>query len=259
MKKIFTLIITILTIFSLTFVTNATNSYSWYCKRNKVHEQPTLSSELGFIKNYDLFWKDNEYTNFSDNRKVVYLTFDAGYENGNVEKILDVLKEENVPSAFFILDNLIKKNTDLVKRMVDEGHLVCNHTMNHKDMSKIKNKADFINELESLETLYYEKIGKPMPKFYRPPEGRFSEDNLIWAREYGYKTIMWSFAYDDWDNSKQKCEEYAYKKIMDNIHNGEVMLLHPTSKTNANILKRVIKNLKEQGFEFGTLNQLCKN
>lgn len=259
MKKIIKMIFAIFTILSLTLIINASNCHSWYCNRNKLHEQPSLGGELSFIKNYDLYWKDDTNTKLNDNKKIIYLTFDAGYENGNVEKILDILKEENVPGAFFILDNLIKNNTSLVKRMVDEGHLVCNHTMSHKDMSKIEDKDEFASELESLNALFYEKIGMSMPKYYRPPEGRFSEDNLRWAKELGYKTIMWSFAYDDWDNNRQRSEEYAYKKIMDNIHNGEVMLLHPTSKTNANILKKVIEVLKKQGFEFGTLNQLCEN
>ncbi|MBQ7760820.1 MAG: polysaccharide deacetylase family protein [Clostridia bacterium] len=259
MKKIIVTLVLLLMTFLLSFNVGASNCFSWYCKRNSQHAQPTLGSDLKFVEKYDLFWKDNTYEKIDDDKKIIYLTFDAGYENGNIEKILDILKEEKVKASFFILDNLLNKNTDLVFKMLEDGHIVCNHTLKHKDMSKITTKEAFNNELEALNELFLEKTGKVMPKFYRPPEGRFSEDNLKWAKELGYKTIMWSFAYDDWDNGKQRSEEYAFKKIMDNIHNGEVMLLHPTSETNAKILKKVILSLKEQGFEFGNLNQLCEN
>lgn len=258
MKKIVILITLIIFSFSSAINISTINTqYSWYCKQNNQHNQPILSNELKFAENYDLYWKDNKCTRMKDDKKIIYLTFDAGYENGNVEKILNILKEEGVTASFFILDNILKKNTELIVRMINEGHLVCNHTMRHRDMSKINCKDEFLNELESLNKLYLEKTGKQMPKFYRPPEGKFSEDNLKWAKELGYKTIMWSFAYDDWDNNRQKNEEYAYKKIMDNIHNGEVMLLHPTSETNVKVLGRVIRCLKEQGFEFGDLYSLC--
>lgn len=244
----------ILAFFLIVPAVNAKNtSHSWYCKRNNKHEQPVLDSNFKFYEKYDLYWIDK-----ANNNKKIYLTFDAGYENGNISKILDVLKEENVPGAFFVLGNLVKKNTDLIKRMLDEGHLVCNHTYNHKDMTRL-NIEEFELELRSLSELLEEKTGCQIAKYYRPPEGKFNGDNLKWAQELGYKTIMWSFAYADWDNQKQPNYDYAKKKILDNVHNGEVMLLHPTSKTNANILKEVITSLKEQGYEFGTLDELCGN
>jgi len=189
--------------------------------------------------------------------KVIYLTFDAGYENGNIEKILNVLKEENVAATFFILDNMIAKNKDLVKRMIDEGHTVANHTFKHKDMSKINNIDDFEKELSLLEELYEKSFGLKMKKYYRPPEGKFTEENLKWAQDLGYKTIMWSFAYADWDNNNQPSEEYALNKILSNLHNGEVLLLHPTSATNANIMKPLIEKIKEKGFRFGDMDELC--
>ena len=193
----------------------------------------------------------------NDNDKVVYLTFDAGYENGNIAKILDVLKEENVCATFFILDNMIIKNQDIVKRMIDEGHTVANHTLKHKDMSKITNINDFEKELKSLEELFEKTYGISMSKYYRPPEGKFTEENLKYAQDLGYKTIMWSFAYADWDNKNQPSWDYALNKILNNIHNGEVMLLHPTSSTNAEIMSRLIKELKNQGFRFGEMDELC--
>ena len=232
----------------LTFTTGA---MSWYCKREKNHVQPTLGSDLDFCEKYDLYWCDKRYSSM-DEERVIYLTFDAGYENGNVEKIVDILNEENVKGAFFVLDNFLIKNEDLVKKMIENGHTIANHTFKHTDMTKIKDKEVFEKELKLLENLYREIYGAEMAKFYRPPEGKFNEENLKWASELGYKTVMWSFAYDDWDNARQSNREAAKKKILDNVHNGEVMLLHPTSKTNAEIIGEVIRELKNQGFRFGT-------
>lgn len=243
----------------LTNTASAENQvFSWYCKRNSKHNQPVLDQQMVDFQNYDLFWCDQNHKNMSDDEKVIYLTFDAGYENGNIWKILEILEKENVNVTFFILDNLINKNKDIVNKMINDGHLVANHTMRHKDMTKIQSKDDFKKELEDLENLYKDTFNQEMPKFYRPPEGKFNLNNLVWAKELGYKTVMWSFAYADWDNGKQPSHEYAINKIMENIHNGEVMLLHPTSKTNAEILPQIIRNLKEQGFRFGTVDELCK-
>lgn len=257
MKKIHGLLSLFLLSILFIYSVNAT-SVSWYCKRTSNHTQPPLGEELLFVKKYDLYWCDERYSKMEDDEKVIYLTFDAGYENGNVKKIVEILNEENVKGAFFILDNLILKNEDLVRKMIDSGHIVANHTFKHKDMTKMSTKEEFSSELSKLEELYYNTFGVKMPKYYRPPEGKFNEENLKWAKELGYKTVMWSFAYADWDNGKQPNNDYAFNKILSNIHNGEVMLLHPTSKTNAEILKNVIKELKAQGFRFGTLDELCK-
>ena len=223
----------------------------FYVKRNAEHRQPTLDAEYSYIEQYDAYYVDRRHGDECDER-VLYLTFDAGYENGNIERILDTLKAENVPAAFFVLENLITRNTALVRRMRDEGHLVCNHTMHHRDMSKIEDPTAFAEELSALERLYSEKIGGEMPKFYRPPEGRFSKENLKMAQSLGYKTVFWSFAYADWDNKKQPSEEYAIKKILDNTHNGAIILLHPTSATNAKILPRLIGEWRKMGYRFGS-------
>ena len=252
----FALILLILMImFALSI--KAAPAFSWYCKRNSSHNQPELGSDLKIAEKYDVYWCDKNHTSIDDTDKVIYLTFDAGYENGNIEKILDVLKEENVKSTFFILDNMIIKNKSIVKRMTDEGHTVANHTLRHKDMSKINNIDDFQKELYSLEELYEKSYGKEMAKYYRPPEGKFTEENLKWAQDLGYKTIFWSFAYADWDNNKQLNKDNALNKILDNVHNGAVMLLHPTSSTNAEIMKELIVTLKKQGFRFGEIDELC--
>lgn len=229
-------------------------SFSWYCIRNKDHKQPRLDTNMQFIEQYNGFYVDRQHGDTCEN-KVVYLTFDAGYENGNVAKTLDVLKEENVPGAFFVLGNLITSNPDLIMRMVNEGHTVCNHTYSHKDLSNAS-LEEFSAELERLETVYKACTGEEMGKFYRPPEGKFSLSAMRHANDLGYKTIFWSFAYADWDNNKQMAQDAAKEKILSNIHNGAIILLHPTSSTNAQILGDVIKALKEQGYEFGTLEEL---
>ena len=257
MKRINAVFLSLIVSLFMIISVNAKGNVSWYCQRKKDHTQPTLSNELSYVEQYDVFWCDKKHSKMEDDDKVIYLTFDAGYENGNIKKIVDVLKKENVKATFFILDNMILKNHSLVKEMVDDGHVIANHTMKHKDMTKMTNKEDFAKELSALEELYCQAYGKEMPKYYRPPEGKLCEQNLRWAEELGYKTVMWSFAYADWDNDKQPTHEYAVKKILDNIHNGEVMLLHPTSSTNAEILEEIIVELKKQGFRFDTVEGLC--
>ena len=188
--------------------------------------------------------------------KVIYLTFDAGYENGCTEKILDTLKKHEVSAAFFLVGNYIEKNADLVRRMVSEGHIVGNHTMHHPDMSRLTRKEDFAAELTGLETLFKETTGKELPKYYRPPQGIYSEENLKMAKELGYRTVFWSLAYADWNNDSQPTKEQAFEKLLPRIHNGAVVLLHSTSKTNAEILDELLTKWKEMGYSFGTLEEL---
>ena len=255
-KALFSFCAVLLLVSLLTVNSFAQGGYSWYCVRNSEHKQPNAAPELGLVEKYGGFYVDKKHGDDSCD-KVIYLTFDAGYENGNIARILDVMRNEEVTGAFFILSNLIDKNPELVKRMIDEGHTVCNHTSTHKDMSRVSSIEEFRAETEPLEALYKELSGRDMPKYFRYPEGRFSETSMRIADELGYKSIFWSFAYADWDNAKQPSHEAAKKKIMDNIHNGEVMLLHPTSSTNAAILGDVIRALKSEGYRFGTLDELC--
>ena len=254
MKKILALFILLAFIFSLSVHASA-ESHSWYITRNKENKQPTLDPQFEFIGSRNGYYVDKNYGDESKD-KVIYLTFDAGYSNENLESILDTLKEENVTAAFFILSNVIIKNPEIVKRMANEGHLVCNHTSKHIDISKVTSKEELQTELCKLETLYKDLTGKEMEKYFRPPEGRFSEESIKYLDELGYKTIFWSFAYADWNNDAQPSKESAKEKIFSNLHNGEIMLLHPTSKTNAEILKDVIHELKNRGYRFGTLNEL---
>ena len=191
-------------------------------------------------------------------RKVLYLTFDAGYENGQTEKILDTLKKHDVQAAFFLVGNYIERNPELVRRMVEEGHTVANHTMHHPDMSKISSKEDFSKELNQLEELYQQTVGQEMPKYYRPPQGVYSEENLKMAKELGYKTLFWSLAYADWDNNNQPTRQQALLKLLPRTHNGAVILLHSTSRTNGEILDELLSRWKEMGYEFCGIDEIFK-
>ena len=189
-------------------------------------------------------------------QKVIYLTFDSGYENGCTEKILDVLKKHNAPAAFFLVGNYIEKNADLVRRMVDEGHIVGNHTMHHFDMSKLVDKEAFTKELQDVEMLFKEITGKELPKYYRPPQGIYSQENLQMAKELGYKTVFWSLAYVDWNNDAQPSKEEAFNKLLPRIHNGAVVLLHSTSATNAEILDELLTKWEAAGYTFASIDKL---
>ena len=191
-----------------------------------------------------------------ETQKVIYLTFDSGYENGSTEKILDVLKKHNAPAAFFLVGNYIEKNADLVRRMVDEGHIVGNHTMHHLDMSKLSDKEAFAKELQDLEVLFKETTGKDLPKYYRPPQGIYSQENLQMAKDLGYKTVFWSLAYVDWKNDAQPTKEEAFSKLLPRIHNGAVVLLHSTSSTNAAILDELLTKWEADGYRFASIREL---
>ncbi len=189
-------------------------------------------------------------------QKVIYLTFDAGYENGCTEKILDVLKAHNVPAAFFLVGNYIEKNADLVRRMVADGHIVGNHTMHHYDMRKLSDKEEFSKELTDLEALFQQVTGKELPKYYRPPQGTYSKENLLMARDMGYRTVFWSLAYVDWLTDNQPTKEQAFAKLLPRVHNGAVVLLHSTSDTNAEIMDELLTKWEQMGYTFGSIDSL---
>ena len=223
----------------------------WYVKRNCDHRVPDLPAEFSLIDEYGAYYADTKRTG----EKVLYLTFDAGYENGNVERVLNALKEKRAPGAFFILSHFLTANEELVGRMLDEGHLVCNHTAHHRNMARATDD-EARREISDLETLFREKTGREMAKYYRPPEGTFSRENLLIAKELGYTTVFWSFAYADWANDKQPSPDSALKKVLDNLHPGAILLLHPTSKTNAAILPRLIDECRSLGYRFASLDEL---
>ena len=253
-KRFISLILFITLVFSVcSNLVYASNEYSWYIKRNG-NKRPLIQKEQELIYKYDGYYIDKKVSD-GDGKKILYLTFDIGYENGNTEKILNTLNEEGIPAAFFVLDNIILKNTDLVTRMANEGHLICNHTKNHKNICD-ETEENIIKNLTDLEKICEEKTGKTMAKYFRFPEGKYSENSLRCVQSMGYKTIFWSFAYDDWDNNRQPNPNRAIKKVLDNTHNGAVMLFHPTSKTNAEIFPTLIKEWKAMGYTFGTLDEL---
>ena len=190
-------------------------------------------------------------------QKTIYLTFDAGYENGYTATILDTLKKHNAPACFFVVGNYIDSAPELVQRMVDEGHIVGNHTLHHPDMSAIADKESFSAELTGLEEKFTALTGQPMQKFYRPPQGKFSEENLKQAQELGYTTVFWSLAYVDWYTDNQPTEEHAFSKLLPRIHNGAIVLLHSTSETNARILDELLTRWEQEGYTFGSLAELA--
>lgn len=188
-----------------------------------------------------------------ESEKKLYITFDAGFENGNTEKILDALKKHGVKATFFLVGNYFETQPELVKRMVAEGHTVGNHTYSHPDMSKIADEASFQNELEKNAQLYKDITGEEMPKLYRPPQGKFCESNLKMAQKLGYHTVFWSLAYVDWYENDQPTKEEAFEKLLPRAHPGAVVLLHSTSKTNGDILDELLSKWEEAGYTFGDL------
>ncbi|MGN1327669.1 MAG: delta-lactam-biosynthetic de-N-acetylase [Clostridia bacterium] len=223
----------------------------WGIKRNDNHEQPDIgSTNMAILDKYKGMYMGNSES------KTIYLTFDMGYEAGYTEKILEVLKQNDVKATFFITAHYLNTQPDLVKRMIDEGHIVGNHTVNHKSMPDCSLET-IKTEIMDLHTAIYEKFGYEM-KYMRPPKGEYSERTVAYTNTLGYTTVMWSFAYDDWDESKQGREEYGKQKILNNLHNGEIMLLHATSKDNSNILDEVIKEIKNQGYEFKNIDEFEK-
>jgi len=227
-----------------------TSADNWGLGFTQDGQPPTGTATADELKKYDAYYIGDT------SKKVIYLTFDAGYENGHTEKILDALKKHNVKATFFLVGNYIKSCPELVNRMLEEGHTVANHTYSHPDMSAISSKDDFQKELTRLEEAFKEATGKEMAKFYRPPQGKFSRKNLQMAKELGYKTFFWSLAYVDWFNDRQPTKEEAFKKLLGRIHPGAIVLLHSTSKTNADIMDELISRWKEMGYSFGSLQEL---
>ena len=232
------------------FSGSALETGSWGLSFRQEGAAPIGNAGVDQLKRYDAAYIGDT------GEKVLYLTFDAGYENGCTEKILDTLKKHQVSAAFFLVGNYIQRNADLVRRMVEEGHTVGNHTMHHYDMSKISDKETFAKELRDLEALYKETTGQELPKYYRPPQGIYSEENLKMAQELGYKTVFWSLAYVDWNNDAQPTAGEAFAKLLPRTHSGAVVLLHSTSKTNAEILDELLTKWEEEGYHFGTLDEL---
>ena len=259
---IFISILAIFTVFSISVIktndnlktiitsseTISNKKIGWGIKRNNNNEQPDVGSA-----NKTVLEENNGICLGNKEKKYIYLTFDEGYEAGYTEKILETLKNNNVKAAFFITAHYVNTQPELVQRMIDEGHIVGNHTVNHKSMPDITDKQ-ITEEVMKLHQVIYEKFGYDM-KYIRPPMGEFSQRTLIKCNSLGYKTVMWSFAYCDWNENDQPDKEEAKKMILGNVHNGEIMLLHGNSKTNTDILDEIIKEIKNKGYEFRNLDK----
>lgn len=265
-KKIIKFSLVFLIIFSLVFfylykaeektlIVNA-NSLSnekigWGIKRNDNHKQPDLGA-----KNRQLLEENQGIAIGNETDKYIYLTFDEGYEAGYTEKILEVLKQNEVKACFFITAHYVNREPELVRKMIEEGHIVGNHTVNHKSMPTLSDEK-IKEEVMDLHKTIYEKFNYEM-KYIRPPMGEYSQRTLSITNSLGYKTVMWSFAYEDWNEDKQPDNQKAKEKILDNLHNGEIILLHGNSKTNTDILDEIIKEIKNIGYEFKSLDEFIK-
>ncbi len=255
--RVFLLVLAYLAGYSLAHMTRPTQSDAilaeasdWGLSFQEKGKAPVGNADADELKKYNAYYVKNT------EEKVVYLTFDAGYENGNTAAILDALKKHQAPATFFLVGNYIETSPDLVKRMVEEGHIVGNHTSHHPDMAKISEKDAFEKELSDLEALFEQATGQPMTKFYRPPQGKYSEANLQMAKDMGYSTFFWSLAYVDWYENDQPSKEEAFEKLLGRIHPGAIVLLHSTSKTNGEILDELLTKWEEMGYRFDSLDHL---
>ena len=203
----------------------------------------------------DLAWYDAYYVG-DESEKVIYLTFDCGYENGNTEPILDALKKHNVQATFFVVGHFLETAPDMAKRMVEDGHAVGNHTYHHLDMPTISDQETFQKEMDDVADLFYEITGAKLSPYYRPPQGKCNADNLKMAQELGYNTIFWSLAYVDWNQDDQPSHEEAFDKLTTRIHPGAIVLLHNTSSTNGEILDELLTKWEEMGYTFRPLSEL---
>ncbi len=224
--------------------------FGWGLKKNK-NAPPEIPENIKeMMQKYHAIYIDTI-------PKTLYLTFDEGYENGYTEKILDVLKENDVKAAFFVTGPYLKKEEALIKRMFEEGHIVGNHTVRHPSMPSLDSTEKAAKELTELDEMCFELYGRHMT-YFRPPRGEYSEKTLKITEDLGYTNVFWSFAYQDWDVKKQRGTDYAYRQIMEGVHDGAVLLLHAVSKDNAEVLDRVIKELKGMGYHFRSLDEFGK-
>lgn len=228
----------------------ALSSENWGLGFGQEGSRPTGNVSAEELKKYDAYYVGD------GSEKVIYLTFDAGYENGNTEAILDALKKHNVSATFFMVGHYLESAPEIVKRMVQEGHTVGNHTYHHLDMSSISSKESFRKEMDDVANLFEEITGTKLSMYYRPPQGKYSTENLKMAQEFGYHTFFWSLAYVDWYQDKQPTKEEAFNKLIGRIHPGAIVLLHSTSRTNAEILDELLTKWEELGYTFKTLEDL---
>src|SRR5690625_3140752 len=246
------LIVTISIVILLCFITSTgvlAESYGWGYKKNTNQKRPDIGQYQEIIEKYDAYYADES------GEKVIYLTFDNGYEQGHTENILNVLQQEKVPATFFVTGHYVEEEPELIKRMVDDGHIIGNHSYHHPDFTKTS-QEEIKEELATLEQAVAEVSDQKELQYLRPPRGTFNEDTLAWTNDLGYIHVFWSLAFKDWVTDEQKGWQYAYDQIMDQIHPGAIVLLHTVSSDNAEALERVISDLKDQGYTFKSLDDL---
>lgn len=256
MRKLLNILtITVVALFVIPHLSQA-DTYSittlhWGFKKSQNHEPPDAGQKYNeLLKKHDAFYLGDT------SKKEIYLTFDNGYENGYTEKVLDVLKKKKVPAAFFVTGYYLKDQPDLVKRMVNEGHIVGNHSWHHPDMTQV-NDVRFKKELDMIKEEYKNITGLDNMTYLRPPRGTFSDRTLALANQMGYQHVFWSLAYVDWYTDQQKGWRYSYDNIMAQIHPGAILLLHTVSKDNAEAMEKVIDDLRKQGYEFKSLDEIA--
>lgn len=225
---------------------------SWGLGFGKEGEKPTGTASVSEMEKYDAYYMAE------GEEKVLYLTFDCGYENGNTEPILDALKKHNAPAAFFVVGHFVESAPEIVQRMVADGHTVGNHTYHHPDMSQISDTASFQKEMDDVAALFRETTGSEMAMYYRPPQGKYNTANLQMAKELGYTTFFWSLAYADWDQNNQPSHEEAIKKLTARVHPGAIVLLHSTSRTNGEIMDELLTKWEEMGYTFRPLSDFLE-
>ena len=231
---------------------SAAQSTGWGLSFQEEGKRPAGNASIDDLKQYNAYYASDT------DQKIIYLTFDAGYENGNTPAILDALKKHQAPAVFFVVGNFIKDNPDLIRRILADDHIIGNHTMTHPDLPQISSMDAFQKELQDVEELYTSLTGEAMTKFYRPPRGIYNTENLSMAKELGYSTFFWSLAYVDWIQDQQPSREEAFQKLLTRIHPGAIVLLHNTSSTNAEILDELLTKWEEMGYTFGKLEELVQ-
>lgn len=221
----------------------------WGFRKNPNHTPPEIGSYAQEIEGTNSFYVG------SSNEKKIYLTFDAGYDNGNLAGILDTLKDKKVQATFFVTGDFVNRFQDLTKRMVEEGHIVANHSYSHKNITS-QTKEELENDLKKLEDSFQKVTGKEMTKVFRPPKGEFDRNSLMNLKELGYKTVFWSIAFKDWSEEHQRGKEYSYKSVIDNLHPGAIILMHTVSTSNKEALPEIIDEIRNQGYELSPVTEL---
>lgn len=244
-------LIFVLYLFMLFFFSNVINlnAAGWGFTKNPNHTTPEIGK-------YKLMIEDTSSYYVGDTtKKEVYLTFDAGYDNGELSKILTTLKDKQVVGSFFLTGDFVKRFPELTHQITNDGHVVCNHSYSHRKIQTLS-YDELKNDIEKLNDEYYKLTGKQMTKCFRPPAGEFNKEALLNVQKLGYKTIFWSIAYCDWDTNKQSSTTKAVESVINNLHPGAIILLHTVSKTNSNSLGTIIDEIRNQGYTFKTVEDL---